>query len=372
MDLKKVRKEIDQIDFEILKLLNRRMEMALTSRKFKQEVADLEREKEVLSSVEQFAHGLIRPLFGRELFQRVVKESRQLQVDSPPLMGFQGEHGANGEVAAMEFLPKGAYIPFTEFSEVFDGVSRGYLDYGMVPVENSLGGVVPQVNELMVKSRFHVVGEVLLPVHHCLLALSEADYRDIKVVLSHPQALAQCRDFLKRHKLEARPFYDTAGAARMLFQERPEGTAVIAGGLCQRLYHLEIIKENIEDHPDNVTRFLVIAKDPAAEAGDKCSIAFSTEHRAGALFDVLRAFADHDLNLTRVESVPMGSVPGNYVFFLDFEGSDRDEAVQHALDEVRPNTTMFRLLGCYRGYHRDETVDGNGADTGSHPEMGED
>ncbi|NOZ01839.1 MAG: bifunctional chorismate mutase/prephenate dehydratase [Deltaproteobacteria bacterium] len=361
MDLKKVRKQIDQIDFEILKLLNRRMEMALTSSKFKDEVADPAREKEVLASVEGFAHGLVRPEFGRELFQRVIGESRRLQKEGLALVGFQGEHGANGEMAAMMFLPNGAYIPCPEFSDVFDGVAAGYLDYGLVPVENSLGGVVSRVNELMVDSPFHVVGEVMLPVHHCLLALKDTDYRDIKVVRSHPQALAQCRGFLKRHKLEARPFYDTAGAARMLFQNRPEGNAVIAGELCARLYHLEIIKENIEDHTDNVTRFQVIAREPCREAGDKCSIVFSTEHRAGALFDVMKAFADHELNLTRVESVPLGGTPGNYVFFLDFEGSDQDEVVQQALDEVRPNTTMFRFLGCYNSVAA-AAASGDGAD----------
>ena len=348
MDLEGVRKQIDRIDFEVLSLLNRRMELALTSRKFKNEVLDEEREKAVLEAAGNYAHGQITSEFSQSLLSMVMAESRKLQETNRPLLGFQGEHGANSETAALAFQPEMASIPMESFADVFDAVENGVLDYGIVPVENSLGGMVGRVNELMATREIHVVGEVLLPVHHFLLALPETDYRDIRVVVSHPQALAQCRDFLARHKLEGRPFYDTAGAAEMLFRDRPGGTAVIAGASCAKLYHLEVIKENIEDHSDNVTRFLIISGKEAAEPGDKCSIVFSTAHKAGALFEILEAFAGNGLNLTRIESVPMGSRPGNYVFFLDFLGSDRDEQVRKVLENVREKTSRFRFLGCYK------------------------
>ncbi|NOY22858.1 MAG: prephenate dehydratase [Acidobacteria bacterium] len=348
MNLEGVRKQIDRIDLEVLALLNRRMELALTSRKFKNEVLDEEREKAVLQAAAAYANGQITPEFSRSLLSIVMAESRKLQEAGRPLLGFQGEHGANSEAAALRFQSGMASIPMESFAEVFDGVEAGVLDYGIVPVENSLGGMVSQVNKLMATRNVHVVGEVLLPVHHFLLALPETDYRDIRVVVSHPQALAQCRGFLTRHKLEGRPFYDTAGAAEMLFRERPGGTAVIAGESCAKLYHLEVIKEKVEDHPDNVTRFLVLSGNAAAKPGDKCSIVFSTAHKAGALFGILEAFAKEGINLTRIESVPMGSRPGNYVFFLDFLGNDRDNAVQKVLKDVREKTSRFRFLGCYK------------------------
>ena len=201
--------------------------------------------------------------------------------------------------------------------------------------------------DLLSASSLTVSAEIFEKINHFLLSKSDK-LSGVKVVASHPQALAQCRDFLKQHQLEAKPYYDTAGAARMLFQDRPEATAVIAGELCRRLYHLEAIKECIEDHPDNVTRFLLIAREPTKMTGNKCSIAFSTVHRAGALFGILKAFAKKGLNLTRIESVPMGSRPGNYVFFLDFLGNEADEDVKAVLEQIESDTTMFHFLGCYK------------------------
>ncbi len=348
MDLEEVRRKIDRIDFEVLSLLNRRMELALTSRKFKNEILDKERENTVLQAVADYAHRQIAPDFSRRLFSLIMSESRKLQEAKLPLMGFQGEHGANSETAALAFASDTAVIPEASFTDIFDGVEAGYLDFGIVPVENSLGGMISRVNELMASRKIYVVGEKLLPVHHFLLALPETDYRDIRVVISHPQALAQCKEFLTRHKLEGRPYYDTAGAAEMLFRDRPGGTAVIAGESCAKLYHLSVIKEHIEDHSDNVTRFLVISRKASKTPGDKCSIVFSTPHKAGALFNVLETFAENGLNLTRIESVPLGGRPGNYVFFLDFLGNDRDEAVQWVLEKVKAKTGNFRFLGCYK------------------------
>ncbi len=348
MHLKRIRKEIDILDIELLKLLNSRMELALESKRFKEAIEDTGREAEILALIKKTARGLIKPGFCEKLFKEIICESKRLQEKDYRLIGFQGEHGAYSEVAARRAEPEGAFIPCETFAAVFEGVASGALDLGVVPVENYLGGTVAQVNELLVETDLHVTGEILLPVHHCLLALPETDYREIRVVYSHPQALAQCRAFIERHGFEARPFYDTAGAARMLFHERPEGTAVIAGELCGALYHLESVKADIEDCDTNVTRFLVLSREPNQAEADKCSIHFSAEHKAGALFEVLEMFAEKGINLTRIESMPRGLDPGNYVFFLDFEGSGREPEVQAVLEEVEERTTRFRNLGSYR------------------------
>ncbi|MBW2066829.1 MAG: prephenate dehydratase, partial [Deltaproteobacteria bacterium] len=292
------------------------------------------------------ASGLINGEFIEGIYHQILKQSRELQEREYGLIAFQGEHGAYGEVAAREWNGELIPIPCESFSRVFENVDKGLADYGIVPVENTLGGSVEQVNRLIMDTELHVVGAVDLPINLCLLALPETDHREIRSVYSHPQALAQARNFLKRNRIEPVQYYDTAGAARMLMEERPGGSAAIAGKLCAELYDLKIVKENIEDHVKSRTRFLVLAKDETKEEGHKCSIVFSTEHKAGTLFKVLEIFAKAGINLTRIESIP--HEPGDYAFFLDFMGSLRDEKIAHSLERVKQVSTDFKILGCYR------------------------
>jgi len=356
MKLEELRKRVDLIDSEIVKLLGARMELALRTGKHKEGIADPKREEGVFANVKKRSVGLVRPEFSSGLFKEIISESRKLQDLRPVLVAFQGEHGAFGEMAIRAFLPSAVPISCHEFEDVFQGVEGGSFDFGMVPVENSIEGAVTQVNDLLVETSLKIVGEVRVPVHHCLLTLPDADYREIKVAYSHPQALSQCRGFLQRNKLEARPFYDTAGAAMMLAEERPHAAAAIASRLCAELYGLEILKENVEDHKSNSTRFLVLSrKDEGANGkkGDKCSIIFSTEHKAGALFSVLKVFSDAKLNLTRIESRPIKSDPGKYAFLLDFEGSDQDAAVAAALSQVEKMAQFYKYLGCYPSWKQE-------------------
>ena len=232
-----------------------------------------------------------------------------------------------------------------KFSTETTSDDYGSFDFGIVPVENTLGGVVSQVNQLILNTELFVSGAVELSIHHCLLGLSGADHRELRIVYSHYQALEQCHHFLVRNKLEPAPYYDTAGAAKMLAEKAPKATAVIASNLCAELYNLEIIKENIEDFTRNKTRFLVFAKKENTTPGSKCSIIFSTEHKAGTLFRVLEVFARKNLNLTRIESIP--NQLGSFVFFLDFEGSRDDDNVVTALEDVKKITTRFRMMGFY-------------------------
>jgi len=236
-------------------------------------------------------------------------------------------------------------IPCNEFLEVFEGVNSGLFDFGIVPVGNTLGGVVSQVNQLILNTNLFVVGAIELPIHHCLLALPGTDFRELRVVYSHNQALGQCHHFIFRNKLEPIPYYDTAGAARMLSEKALKGTAVIASKLCAELYDLLIIKENIEDFDRNITRFLIFAKEASQKEGSKCSIIFSTAHKAGTLFRVLEVFAKQNINLTRIESIP--NQKGSYAFFLDFVGAKNDSTVQQALAAVKPLTTDFKIMGFY-------------------------
>ncbi len=346
MNLQTVRKQIDLLDSRIVKLLNNRMELALMARRLKTRVEDSKRENEILERIRKNATGLVHAELMEKLYEEILRESKNLQKKDFRLLAFHGEHGSYGEVAAREWDENLIPMPCTQLVDLFEGIQSGLYDFGIVPVENTLGGVVGQVNEFLIQAELYVVGAVELPIHHCLLTLPGTDHRELRVAYSHSQALAQCRQFLARNNLEPNPYYNTAAAAKMLSESRPKAAAVIASRLCADLYELEIIKENIEDFERNITRFLVLSGKESQEEGEKCSIVFSTEDKAGVLFRVLEVFAKRDINLTRIESVPMG--PGNYAFFLDFVGSDRDENIVGAVEEVKSITTTFKLVGCYK------------------------
>jgi len=347
MKLDEIRRKIDKVDRELLVLLQERMGLALRSKKFKATVGDPEREENLLARAERLNLDLVERSFTRQLLKTIIEESKRLQREARQLVAFQGEHGAYGEVAARQLVPGGAFIPCMEFIDVFRGVEEGYLDLGVVPVENSLEGAVTQVNDLLTTTNLKVIGEAKVSVKHCLLATEATDYREIRLVYSHPQALAQCRGFLLRNKLEPRPFYDTAGAAKMIARENPKAAAAIASALSAELYDLEIIKDGIEDGPANTTRFLLLSREPYTEGGDKTSIIFATAHKAGRLFKVLSLFADAQINLTRIASMPLRSDPGNYSFFLDFEGSYQDETVARVLAQMEELTICMKNLGSY-------------------------
>jgi prephenate dehydratase/chorismate mutase len=350
MKLTEITSKINKIDRELLVLLQERMGLALRSNKFQETDDDAQNEENVLERVNRMNLDLIESSFSRQLLQTIIDESKRLQDEDRRLVAFQGEHGAYGEVASRKLVPAGAYIPCLEFIDVFHGVEEGQFDLGVVPVENSLEGAVTQVNDLLTTTDLKVVGEAKVDVNHCLLATEATDYREIRVVYSHPQALAQCRDFLMRNKLEPRPYYDTAGAAKMLARENPKAAAAIASALCAELYDLEIIKEGIEDGPSNSTRFLLLARDAMAGKKEKTSIIFAVAHEAGQLFGVLQLFAEANINLTRISSMPLRSDPSNYSFFLDFEGSQDDAHVAQVLDRVHKMTISLKNLGSYPAY----------------------
>jgi len=345
MTLESLRQDIDRIDARILALLDERLEKGLLTRRHKTGTLDSGREAEVLGSVASRSKCLARPEFTQDLYRRIMAESKAVQDKGLRMIGFQGMHGAYSDAAARAWDASAATMPFQEFSQVFDAVLSGDIDCGVVPVENTLGGIVGQVNSILVTTELHVVGAIDMPVEHCLLAAPGTDHREIRSAYSHGQALAQCRRFLERNRLDAVDWFDTAGAARMIAEQRPKGGAAIASRFAAELYGLEVIKEGIQDAATNRTRFFVVSKGAAAQAGNKCSAVFFTDDKAGSLFGVLEVFAQAGINLTRIESVP--NEPGDYALFIDFEGSDQDARVAEAIASARTRVRDFRLLGCY-------------------------
>lgn len=349
MELEKIRKRIDRIDFEILKLLEERFELGLIAGKLKTSILDEGREKKVYENILNTEAGpIISKKFRLNLFAKIISESKNLQLKSLSLIGFQGEHGANSEVAAKIFSSDLIPIPCKEFKDVLVGVENGYFEYGILPIENTSEGSIGEANDLLIKTNLFIVGEVKLQIDHYLLTLPETDFKEIRFVYSHPQALAQCRNFISQNNFEPKPFYDTAGAAKWLSKTRPPGAAVIANISCKQ-YGLKVVKERIQDEEINLTRFIVISR-KKIENGEKCSIVFCIPDRVGALCDVLKIFSENGINLTRIESRPNRKEKGKYIFLVDFSGSDKDKNVRIALEKVEKKTEQVKFLGCYREY----------------------
>lgn len=346
MNLEDLRKDIDGLDARILALLSERMEKAILTRRFKGGTADPGREAAVLEKVRRQSRCLLDPEFSAGLYRSIMEESKALQASGLRTIGFQGEHGSYSEMAVHAWLPDSATIPCREFNDVFDAVESGLFDYGIVPVENTLGGLVGPVNSILVNTDLRIVAAVDMRIDHCLLSAPGTDYREIRTVISHSQALAQCGRFLARNKLDPEPFYDTAGAAREVAQSHPKNKAAIASRFAAELYDLDILKEGVQDSENNRTRFFVLARSASPSGGAKGSAVFQAEgDKAGALYGILEVFARRGINLTRIESIPDES--GDFAIFIDFEGSGEEERVQRALEEAEERARGFKMLGFY-------------------------
>lgn len=264
-------------------------------------------------------------------------------------VAFQGEHGAYSEQAVLIRQGHGARTqPCRTLREVFGSVMQGRADLGVIPAENSIEGSVNETYDLLLEFPLRICGEIKLRIEHCLLALPETAFEQLRVVYSHPQALAQCARYLSTLNVETEPTYDTAGSAKMI-RERSLGDAgAIASGYAGNLYGLKVLQRNIEDFADNFTRFFVIGQREMSRTGvDKTTIAFGTRHEAGSLHKALGELAKRGINLTRIESRPLRTTPWEYSFFLDFEGHASDPLCAEALSGLKQNTTFLRVFGSY-------------------------
>lgn len=266
-------------------------------------------------------------------------------------VAYQGARGAYSEAALRrQFGARAQALGYALSEQVFEAVAEGRADFGILPVENTIIGNVGVNADLFLKKDAFVVRESYLKIEHCLLAVAPTRLADVKTVYSHPVALAQCRDFLERHKIKSVPEYDTAGAAELVSQRRLPGEAAIAGSLCAEAYGLTILRRNIQNTRNNITRFLTFTrhdKVPKSLKMQKTSVAFSARHRPGALLSCLQRFADHKINLTRLESRPIPENPFEYVFFADFLGGMREERVARALRALKKDAHRVKVLGSY-------------------------
>jgi prephenate dehydratase len=271
------------------------------------------------------------------------------------LIAYQGEPGAYSEIAALRF---GQTRPCESFEDVFSAVANRTVDYAVVPIENSLGGSIHHNYDLLLHQPVIILAETFVKVEHCLLGLHGSSIEQAVKVMSHPQALAQCRNFLASHpNLKAEAAYDTAGSAKIVAEEQDPSVLAIASKRAGELYGLEILRENLADEEWNITRFFCIAhrdnpdvahlKNQPDTKQYKTSIVFSLPNEQGSLFKALATLALRDIDLTKIESRPSRKKAFEYLFYVDFIGHQKDPNIHNALEHLREFAPMLKVLGSY-------------------------
>ena len=269
-------------------------------------------------------------------------------------IAYQGEPGAFSEAASRLVSGDASLIPCKSFEEVFASVEQGPAQYGVLPIENSIGGSIHRNYDLLMENHLPIVGEVEVPVVHHLLALPGASLSSVKRVYSHPQALAQCERFLRTLTgIEIIATYDTAGSAKMVQDGQLTDTAAIASARAGEIFGLQPLASSIQDFSDNITRFIVIGRRPLNDAPpDKTTIVFSLPNEPGSLFKALSAFALRGVTLTKLESRPIPGRPWEYLFYVDLAAARDEMPCQRALGNLAEigRASVLRTLGSYKGW----------------------
>jgi chorismate mutase/prephenate dehydratase len=349
-----LRHEIDTLDAEIVSLINKRAEAAreIGAIKARQGVKPYNPSREI-QVYRQVAARNGGPL-SDEAFRAIYREimSATIALEQPTRVAYFGQPGTFTHLAARtKFGSSVEYIPARDIRDVFMAVSRGRADYGVAPIENSTEGGINQSIDMFAETRLKIASEIYLPIHHHLL--SKVPLAQVRVVYSHPQPFAQCRNWVLANlgAVAQREAGSTAAAAEMAAKE--PHAAAIAGKLAAEIYKVPIIVEHIEDVPDNMTRFFVVADRMAERTGkDKTSLLVSVHDEPGALLRLLQPFQAHSINLTRIESRPSKRRAWEYNFFLDFEGYVNDEPVQAAMRELEGHVRHVEVLGSYPAAER--------------------
>lgn len=353
--LAKLRERIDQIDQQIQQLISERARCA-------QQVAEVklrgkgdeepvfyrpEREAQVLRAVMERNQG---PLSNEEmarLFREIM--SACLALEKPMRIAYLGPAGTFTQAAALKHFGHSVNsVSMATIPDVFREVEAGAANYGVVPVENSTEGVINHTLDMFLTSPLQICGEVQLRIHHHLLARPGVDRQSITRIYSHQQSLAQCRQWLDAHWPQAERIAVSSNAEAARRAAKEEGVAAIAGEMAGELYGLSPIARNIEDRPDNTTRFLIIGREKVAPSGhDKTSILVSMKNRPGALYSLLEPFHRLNISLTRIETRPSPSGTWAYVFFIDLEGHVQDPVVKQALELIGEDVVELKHLGSY-------------------------
>jgi chorismate mutase/prephenate dehydratase len=348
--IKSHREKIKELDEQILRLLNERAKVVLEVGKIKSESKmdfyDPQREEEILRRLNEKNSGPFPQQAISSVFREIISACRSLEVELAVV--YLGPPATHTHLACIErFGSSVRAVPKESIQEVFEAVEREKASYGVVPIENSTEGVVNRTLDMFIDSEVKICGEILIRISHDLLSQSGKP-ENIQKIYSHPQALGQCRQWLRKNfpQVSLAEAVSTAKAAQMAAGD-PQAAA-IASSFAAHLYGLKVIESQIEDYLHNYTRFLVLSQKIRERTGrDKTSLLFSIADSPGSLYGVLKPFSEKSINLTKIESRPIKDKPWEYVFFLDFEGHVMDPHIKEAMAEMGKNVLFLRFLGSY-------------------------
>ena len=354
-ELEKLREEIDEIDNEILDLLNSRGEIVkkvgAVKKNLNLEVFQPQREKEIIDRLKNKAKTLKKSSI--EAIWKEIMGACKLIQGSVFKVGYLGPEGTFTHQAALEYFPKAnsEFISHRSISEIFENIEKEMTEFGVIPIENSLQGTVRETIDLLIDRDLKIYGEVELRIAQNLIGLESAHLSEIKKIYSHPQAFAQTRSWIKANMPNAKliNINSTAEAVKKVKKGNSEEEAAIGTKFSAEVYDLNILAQNIEDNPSNYTRFLIISKkaNEIKEGRIKTSIIYVLKHVPGALFQVLKIFADADINLLKIESRPRRTGRWEYIFLMDFEGDAASPKIQAVLDKMNQNVIWYKILGSY-------------------------
>ncbi len=370
--LESYRKEIDDIDSEITKLFEKRMNVVLKVAEYKKannlpifhkgredvvikKNIDRLENKDYAKEIEKFFNGMMevsRELQGRKLNrEKDAFTLKEKNISKEDIIGFPGVQGSFSEEALLKYFGENnKSISYEEFEDVFIALKNGEIDYGVLPVENSSTGGINEVHDLLIKYGFYIVGEESIKIDQHLIGVGDSKLKDIKEVYSHPQGFSQTSEFLKGYSnLKLIPYHNTATSAKLIKDLNDKSKAAIASSRAAKIYDLDIIKEEINNVKNNCTRFIIIGKELLKEdEANKVSIVFSLEDKAGTLYRLLRHFAENNINMIRIESRPTKNDKWKYFLYIDFEGSLQNSEVIKALKLIEESSEYFKLLGWYK------------------------
>ena len=374
-DLLESRNEIDQIDSEIVRLFERRMDVCKDVAEYKlhtgKPVLDRKRELDKIATLKEKASNRFYSHGVEELFEQIMAMSRKMQykmlteegvnndigfdiVDSLPTddikVVYQGIPGAYSQQAATEyFKDKAEYVNVTTFREAMKWVRDGKANYAVLPMENSSAGIVTDVYDLLVEFSNCIVDTFDVKIEHCLCGIKGSKIEDIKDVYSHPQALMQSAKFLDAHRdWQQISVANTAVAAKKVLEDQDQRKAAICSEYAARLYGLEILEEKINHNDNNSTRFIIVTNQKIfLKDASKISICFEVSHESGTLYHLLSHFIYNNLSMTKIESRPVEGRTWEYRFFVDFEGNMADGAVKNAIRGLREESKSLKILGNY-------------------------
>ena len=354
-ELKQFRKDIDNIDDKLINLLNKRAEIVIKISQIKKllnlDIFQPQREKEIIQRITDKST-ILKSTSIEAIWKEVIGACKDLQ-GGISKVGYLGPKGTFTHQAALNFFSKTGtdFIGYRNIQDIFENIEKDILDFGVIPIENSLQGTVRETLDLLIEKNLIIYGEIELRIVQNLISLKNSDLSKIRNIYSHPQAFAQVRTWLKTNLPTANiiNLNSTAEAVKKVKELNDEENGAIGTEFASKLHDLKILSSNIEDNPSNFTRFLIISKKENEIKGEKLktSLVYVVKHVPGALYRVLKVFSDENINLTKIESRPRRKGKWEYIFLMDFEGDKDDPKIKKVLELMNQNVIWSKILGSY-------------------------